>query len=72
MTLFNDINSFIEFVETRKRFSKKVSFVLDDNMKAYAKSKIPELNKEEIEILMKEGYLIREIKRGVKIPQVIS
>ena len=25
MTLFNDINSFIEFVETRKRFSKKVS-----------------------------------------------
>ena len=25
MILFNDINSFIEFVETRKRFSKKVS-----------------------------------------------
>ena len=25
MMFFNDINSFIEFVETRKRFSKKVS-----------------------------------------------
>ena len=48
---------------------ENVRFVLDDTMKTYAENKLPRLNTEQIETLMKDGYLIREIERGIKISE---
>lgn len=46
---------------------KNMFFVFDDSMKKYAKSKLKDLSDEEIEALINDGFLIREIERGIKL-----